>query len=238
MRTATSRPIQDVRFVKADGNARLFAIYLDEYYVSAGRTQEVRDALHRFVDQDLHPDDLVTILRPLDSLLSIRLTRDRDSLHRAIDAFEGRRGDYAPRTAFERNYMVNDQAHAEVQRTQSTWSTLNALALHLANLGTGRKTMLLVSEQADPMLRRRGLESLPTSSSVMRTANRANVAIYVSIRSTRRRGRPLRTRGRTCSVFSPMTPTVCGLRRRLARPAQASRRGCATWPPTRRPTTS
>jgi hypothetical protein len=75
--------------------------------------------------------------------------------------------------------MVNDQEHAEVQRTQSTWSTLNALALHLANLGTGRKTMLLVSEQADPMLRRRGLEALPTSSSVMRTANRANVAIYV-----------------------------------------------------------
>jgi len=171
--------IQDVRFVKPDGNARLFAIYLDDYYISAARTQEVRDALHRFVDQDLRPGDLVTILRPLDSLLSIRLTRDRDALHRAIDAFEGRRGDYAPRTAFERNYMVNDQEKAEVQRTQSTWSTLNALALHLANLGTGRKTMLLVSEQADPMLRRRGLESLPTSSSVMRTANRANVAIYV-----------------------------------------------------------
>ncbi len=171
--------IQDVRFVKVDGNARLFAIYLDDYYVSAARTQEVRDALHRFVDQDLRPGDLVTILRPLDSLLSIRLTGDRDALHRAIDAFEGRRGDYAPRTAFERNYMVNDQEHAEVQRTQSTWSTLNALALHLANLGTGRKTMLLVSEQADPMLRRRGLEALPTSSSVMRTANRANVAIYV-----------------------------------------------------------
>jgi hypothetical protein len=51
--------------------------------------------------------------------------------------------------------------------------------LHLANLGPGRKTLLLVSEQADPMLRRRGLESLPTSSSVMRTANRANVSIYV-----------------------------------------------------------
>ena len=39
--------------------------------------------------------------------------------------------------------------------------------------------MLLVSEQADPMLRRRGLEALPTSSSVIRTANRSNVSIYV-----------------------------------------------------------
>jgi VWFA-related protein len=172
--------LDEVRFVKAGADdARLFAIYLDDYYVSASSTARVKDALHRFVDRDLHPNDLVTILRPLDSLLTIRLTRDREPLHRAIDAFEGRRGDYAPRTAFERNYMVNEQAHADVQRTQATWSTLNALALHLANLGPGRKTMLLVSEQADPMLRRRGLEALPTSSSVMRTANRSNVSIYV-----------------------------------------------------------
>jgi len=100
-------------------------------------------------------------------------------LHRAIDAFEGRRGDYEPRSAFERNYMVNERGRADIQRTQATWSTLNALALHLANLVEGRKTMLLVSEQADPLLRRRGLEALPTSSSVMRTANRSNVSIYV-----------------------------------------------------------
>ena len=173
------QPIEDARFVRAAGNGRPIAIYLDDYYVSAANTTLVREALHRFVDEDLGPDDQVAILRPLESLLSIRLTRDREALHKAIDAFEGRRGDYAPRSAFERNYMVNDQAQADVQRTQATWSTLNALALHLANLGSGRKTLLLVSEQADPMLRRRGLEALPTSSSVMRTANRANVAIYV-----------------------------------------------------------
>jgi VWFA-related protein len=171
--------IEDVRFVKAETAGRLLAIYLDDYHVSASHTQLVRDALHRFVDEDLSASDQIAILRPLDSLLSIHLTRDRTVLHQAIDAFEGRRGDYAPRTAFERNYMVNDQANAEIQRTQATWSTLNAMALHLANLGSGRKTMLLVSEQADPTLRRRGLEGLPTSSSVMRTANRANVSIYV-----------------------------------------------------------
>jgi VWFA-related protein len=171
--------IEDVRFVRAEPGGRLLAIYLDDFHVSASNTQLVRDALHRFVDQDLSASDQVAILRPLDSLLSIRLTRDRAALHQAIEAFEGRRGDYTPRTAFERNYMVNDQANAEIQRTQATWSTLNAMALHLANVGIGRKTMLLVSEQADPTLRRRGLEGLPTSSSVMRTANRANVSIYV-----------------------------------------------------------
>jgi VWFA-related protein len=174
---AEVQAIDQVRFVKDGG--RFFAIYLDDYYISPPNTQLVRDALHRFVDQDLGPNDKAAILRPLDSLLSIRLTSDREPLHRAIDSFEGRRGDYTPRTTFERNYMVNDQAHADIQRTQATWSTLNALALHLANLGPGRKTLLLVSEQADPMLRRRGLEALPTSSSVMRTANRGNVSVYV-----------------------------------------------------------
>jgi len=172
--------LEDVRFVKTGASPRLLAIYLDDYYVTALHTQLVKDALHRFVNEDLAPGDLVTILRPLDSLLSIRLTTDRAALHRTIDAFEGRRGDYAPRTPFERNYMVNDQSQAEIQRTQATWSTLNALTLHLANAGAaGRKTLLLVSEQADPTLRRRGLEALPTSSSVTRTANRANISVYV-----------------------------------------------------------
>ena len=53
------QPIEDVRFVKVDENGRLFAIYLDDYYISAGNTREVRDTLHRFVDQDLGPGDLV-----------------------------------------------------------------------------------------------------------------------------------------------------------------------------------
>ena len=169
----------DERASAAGENTRLIGIYLDEYYVSPSSTTRVRDALRRFVDQDLGPSDLVTIMRPLDSLLTIRLTRDREFLHREIDAFEGRRGDYTPRSEFERNYMVNEHGRADIQRTQATWSTLNALALHLANLVQGRKTMLLVSEQADPLLRRRGLEALPTSSSVMRTVNRSNVSIYV-----------------------------------------------------------
>jgi hypothetical protein len=38
---------------------------------------------------------------------------------------------------------------------------------------------VLVSEQADPVPRRRGFESLPSSSSVMRTANRSSLSIYV-----------------------------------------------------------
>ena len=169
----------DERAEAAREDTRVVGMYLDEYFVSRANTERVRAALHRFVDEDLGPRDLVAIVRPLDSLLKIRLTRDRAALHQTIDSFEGRRGDYEPRTAFERSYIVTERGRAESQRTQTTWSSLNALALHLANLRAGRTSIILVSEQADPALRRRGFESLPSSSSVMRTANRSSLAIYV-----------------------------------------------------------
>jgi len=169
----------DERAEAARDNTRVVGMYLDEYFVSRENTQRVRAALHRFVDEDLGPTDLVTIMRPLDSLLKIRLTRDRAALHQAIDAFEGRRGDYEPRTAFERNSIVSERGRADSQRAQTTWSSLNALTLHLANLEVGRAALLFVSEQADAVPRRRGFESLPSSGSVMRTANRSSVSVYV-----------------------------------------------------------
>ena len=168
--------VTDAQFVR---KPRLIGIYLDEYYVGASQAAAVKAALHHFVDADLAPEDQVAILRPLDSLLTIRLTTDRAALHRAIDAFEGRRGDYVPRTELERSLLAGDRARADVQRAQSTWSTLNALTLHLANLRAGRSSVLFVSEQADPIARRRGFETLPTSSSITRTANRSNVSVYV-----------------------------------------------------------
>ena len=136
----TPQSIDDVRFVKVDGaaygdepppirsevdeqteaasaNSRLVAIFLDDYHVGAGATTErVREALTRFVDRDLGPRDLVAVMKPLDSLLTIRLTRDRDPVRRAIDAFEGRKGDYAPRNAFEQNYIANTPARIEAAR--------------------------------------------------------------------------------------------------------------------------
>jgi VWFA-related protein len=169
----------DERAEAARENTRVIGMYLDEYFVSPSNTAVVRAALHRFVDEDLGPRDLVAVVRPLESLLKIRLTRDHAALHQAIDKFEGRRGDYEPRTAFERNYIVTERGRADSQRAQATWSSLNALVLHLANLRAGRTSVVLVSEQADPVPRRRGFESLPSSSSVMRTANRSSLSIYV-----------------------------------------------------------
>jgi VWFA-related protein len=197
-------PIDDLRFIKIDGPAsalrdpeppirsefdeqeqaarpgtRLFALFLDEYHVSGGAsTLRVREMMSRFVTREIGPRDLVTVMKPLDSLLTIRMTRDRDVVLRAIDSFEGRKGDYTPRDAFERDVVAGAAWRVEQMREQVTISALNALAVHLGILGEDRKTLVFVGGEFGQPPRQRGLEWLPTPEAVVRSANRGNVAIY------------------------------------------------------------
>ncbi len=197
------RTIDSVRFVSADGKAasgeemvairstaderaeaaregtRLFAIVLDEFHVTEGAgVARAKDALTRFVREELGPGDLVLIVKPLDSLLSLRMTRDRDQLLKAIASFEGRKGLYEPRTSFEKNFIAGDPARVEILRAQIATSALNAVALHLGSLAAGRKAILLVSEGYVRNPRRRGDEALPTLDTALRAANRSSVSIY------------------------------------------------------------
>jgi VWFA-related protein len=160
-------------------NTRLIAIFLDEYHVGAASAARVRAALTRFVADELSPRDLLVVMRPLDSLFTIRLTRDRARAQDEIQAFEGRQGDYRPRSAYERNYMAGTPARIDGSRAQVTASALNALALHLGTLNPDtRKTLVIVSEGLPRVDRRRGLEGLPTLDTVARSANRYNVSVY------------------------------------------------------------
>ena len=197
------QPIDGLRFIRADGRepggaepapirsefdeqeeagregTRLFGMLLDEYHVAAGaETTHAREALVRFLDHDLGPRDLVAVVKPLDSLLTIRVTRDHDAIRNAIDTFEGRRGDYEPRTPFERNYIAGSPARIDQVRAQVAASALNALVIHLGKLSEARKSVVIVSGGFGRSARRRGLEGLPTVDSVIRAANRYNVSIY------------------------------------------------------------
>ncbi len=196
------RQIESVQFIRADGTlqaddtlhpiassaderaeagrdgARLFAIFLDEYHVSPGPAVDlVRAALNEFVEKRLGPRDLVLIAKPLDSLPNLRLTRDPAAIRDAIATFDGRKGDYTPRTAFERNYIAPDPARIDGVRTQIVTSALNAIASHLGALKGGRKTIILVSEGFAPPPRRRGA-ALPSIDTVIRSANRSSASIY------------------------------------------------------------
>ncbi len=198
----TPQPIVSVRFVKttppsvsSDGMAvysrederreagrddvRLFAIFLDEFHVAAGPgADRARDALARFVREVLSPRDLLVVLKPLDSLLTIQLTRDRDAALRAIESFQGRKGDYTPRTTFEQKYMAAAPPKVDAARAQIASSTLLALASHLGSLGLMRKTLIVVSEGFECGTRRRGDGLLPTLDAAVGAANRARVSIY------------------------------------------------------------
>ena len=117
-------------------------------------------------------------MKPLDSLFTIRLSDDREQALRIIAGFEGRKGEYAPRTPHEETFMTGSPARIETVRSQVTISALNALSVQMGKLSGVRKTLLVVSEGLDAVTRRRGQEYLATIESVVRSANRANVSIY------------------------------------------------------------
>jgi VWFA-related protein len=169
----------DERQAALRDDARLFAIFLDEYHVGSGANSErVRAALTRFVDDDLSPRDLVVVMKPLDSLFTIRLTGDRAAVRAMIDGFEGRKGDYAPRNAYERDYIAGTPARIDAARDQVALSAINALAVHLGSLSDRRKTLVVASEGVGRADHRRGQEFLPTLDTIIRSANRSNVAVY------------------------------------------------------------
>jgi len=176
------RPIaseQDEQEAAAHADARLFAIFLDDFHVTSGDgAQRVRESLLRFLDEQAGPHDLFAVMRPLDSLLAIRCTHDLGAVRAAISAFQGRRGDYTPKTEFEAKFMGRSRDVIERQRAQITVSALNALAIHLGSLKVGRKAIVLVSEGFSRPSASRGMGMLPTVQSLVRVANRYNVSIY------------------------------------------------------------
>jgi VWFA-related protein len=172
-----ARPLESAQLRPLD-SPRMMAIYLDEYHISQDAvTAGLRGALRGFIDEALGPKDLVVVMKPLDSLLAIRLTEDRAAAHVSIERFEGRKGDYVPRNAYESNFIAGTPVRIEAARTQVALSALNALAIHLGTAGTGRKALVVVSEGLARPERRRG-EFTPTLETVARSANRANVAVY------------------------------------------------------------
>jgi VWFA-related protein len=170
-------PIEEATFVA--NTPRVVAIYLDEYHISPGASADrAREALARFVQHELDPRDSIVVMKPLDSLLSIRLTTDHARELAKIATLEGRSGDLAPRGDYERRSMVGSPQRIETLRTQISISALNALALQLGTANSFRKTLLVVSERLGHLPGRRGQEYLATVTGLVRSANRENVSIY------------------------------------------------------------
>ena len=156
---------------------RRLAILLDEFHVDAADTAMVRDAVLQFANEQLRDGDVAVVLKPLDPLTSIRLTSDRDALRAAIAGFEGRKGNFEPRSALEEETLGRAPALIQAGRAQVVLSGLRALAAQLG-ASPGRAAILLVSEGFSPQPRRLTPRGLPDAGVVERFANRYDVPIY------------------------------------------------------------
>ena len=173
---ASLRRSRTIEYASGSASPRTFVFLLDEFHTPAEDSATVRDVLQRFVDARLRPVDRTIVFKPLDSLSSIKLSASRDELRQAIGTFEGRKGDYTPRTVFERNYMAQAPAAVQWARAQIVTSALRAIATALPQLAPGPAAIVLIS---DGFGRGRTSRDLPASlQSVVRVINRADAPVY------------------------------------------------------------
>jgi VWFA-related protein len=157
--------------------ARRLAILLDEFHVDAADSARVRDAVTRFITEQMRTDDVGVVLKPLEPLTTIRLSGNRDALLAAVATFEGRKGNFEPRSTLEEETLGRAPALVEAGRAQVVLSGLRALATQLGS-SPGRAAILLVSEGFTRQPRRLSVRGLPDASTVERFANRYDVPIY------------------------------------------------------------
>jgi VWFA-related protein len=161
----------------AKEDVRLFAIYLDDYFVTRKPfiTLPLRDALVDFVKQ-FGPRDLVAIMDPLTPLSHLRFTRSRDELLERMRAFEGRRGERFPIRSILEEGQHQHPNLAEV-RSGVSLSALTSLVTYLGGLRDGRKSVIYVSE--GPPIGTPSHPNYARMEEAIEAANRGNVTINV-----------------------------------------------------------
>lgn len=170
--------IDGERAAVRQSGARVFAFYLDEYHVRPADAAQVRDTVGAFVRDRTRPGDLFLVVRPLDSLLDLRLTLDRASVLASVTTFEGRRGDYEARNAFEREMVAGDPVRIDGVRAQIAMAAIRAITTHLARLPDVRKALVVVGDRFSLPPVRRGDAPVPSLEDILRVANRQTVSIY------------------------------------------------------------
>ncbi len=137
----------DERKAAQDPATRVFALFLDEFNVAPGvNSARVRESARRFVSESVRPGDLLYVLKPMDPVTGFRFTRDRAAASTTIEAFEGRKGDYAPRTTFETQYIGRTPAIVDGARAQIVTTGLREMIMAMGELRPARGAIVLISE--------------------------------------------------------------------------------------------
>jgi VWFA-related protein len=168
----------EVRAARQPGT-RVFAFFLDEFHISPGENADrVRAALSRFIDEQLQPQDMAIVMRPLDAVTTIRFTRDRAALHAAVAEFAGRKGDLTPRSTFEEQYIGRAPTAVVTARAQIVTAALRELTMRLGDLQADRGVVVLLSEGfARETAAPRGTR-LQDLQGVVRASSRFHLSVY------------------------------------------------------------
>jgi VWFA-related protein len=150
-----ARPIRtdyDEESEASRDDVRLFAIFLDDYHVRRGTSMSAREPLARWVERQLGPTDMVGIMYPMETVDSVRMSRNHDAISKGLRQFLGRKFDYTPRFPAENEYANYPAQTVEEIRNQVSLSALRSLIVHLGSLKEGRKSLILVSEGYSALL--------------------------------------------------------------------------------------
>jgi VWFA-related protein len=169
--------VEDVEFRTGSEGPRAIGLFLDEFHIDQSDSLAVRDAVTAFLDRSIRPTDALAVLKPLHSLTSIPLGSLNDDLRQSVAGFNGRKGDYTPRSAFEEKYMAQAPAAMAAARAQIVTSGVRALASRLEE-APGRRAIVLVSD-GFARIGRVDRDRPASLEAAIRFANRGDVAVYV-----------------------------------------------------------
>lgn len=145
-----ARPIrtaEDEELAARERGTRVFAFFLDDFHISPGLSAaRAAELVSTFIVEKVHAEDLVAVIRPLDDIRSIRFTRDRALVYGAIASFSGRKGEYRPRTPFERQTIGVDTATISSARTRNVVAGLRDLGMRIGRMQADRPAVVFISE--------------------------------------------------------------------------------------------
>ncbi|MBA2733228.1 MAG: VWA domain-containing protein [Acidobacteria bacterium] len=195
-------PVPPAR-LRPDQVRRTVALVVDDLGLSFESTAYVRQALKKFVDQQLQPGDLVAIIRTAGGVGALQqFTSDKRQLYAAIERVRwnpqgrGGVGAFAPIQADPMAQMREQNANQEENDSRSEGTDIDQFREELFAVGTlgalnyvvrgmrelpGRKSILLMSDgikifnRDDPTRSSRVLDNLRRLTDL---ANRASVVIY------------------------------------------------------------
>lgn len=180
-RPLVSRPEQQrtADDVTPPARGRLIGVFADEYHLRDDQAfANARLALAALIREDLHPDDRVVIVKPLDSLVNLTFAVDHEAAATLVAGVVPRFGDYSSRSALEHDLLSGTRTRIDAARNQIAWSAINAVSAFLGSFPGERKTLIVFSNGIERVRAARGTGPLPGPESVVRTANLGRVAIY------------------------------------------------------------